>query len=158
MLVLELLVKVESQLCSRWATSLVWVYEPFWQRHQFKPQQSNLLQIVELMLADVSKRLAITSPSMWQTGQEKLVDPRLWSQMGARPPPIVPFRRPYRGCYYRLLPWKSSERPPRQSWQAMVDSNQICQKTEKTEEVLLKRRIKRPNRVQKGSIIFCTFY
>ena len=91
--------------------------------------KDNLLQIVELMLADVNKRLSSNNIHLDVTEKvkEKLVDLGYDPKMGARPlrRTIQDYIEDAITDYYLENP---SEKTSRQLWPARANSNQICQK------------------------------
>ena len=111
---------------------------------EFKPlSKDNLLQIVELMLADVNKRLSSNNIHLDVTDKvkEKLVDLGYDPKMGA-PHSAVPFKTILR-MPSQTTTLKTQVKRPQGSYDKQWQySNQICQKTEKTEEIASEKKNK----------------
>ena len=105
---------------------------------EFKPlSKDNLLQIVELMLADVNKRLSSNNIHLDVTDKvkEKLVDLGYDPKMGARP-----LRRTIQDHIEDAITDFYLENPSEKDLKAVMTSNgniqiKSAKKTEKTEEI-----------------------
>ena len=105
---------------------------------EFKPlSKDNLLQIVELMLADVNKRLSSNNIHLYVTDKvkEKLVDLGYDPKMGARP-----LRRTIQDHIEDAITDFYLENPSEKDLKAVMTSNgniqiKSAKKTEKTEEI-----------------------